>query len=83
VITQVHDVPRRVASLLADPVTRRDVAALRPLPIRQILRQNCVECHSARRLAVTLSMDPREIQNTIERIQNLLVVRCALPQRSG
>jgi hypothetical protein len=32
---------------------------------------------------VTLSMDPREIQNTIERIQNLLVVRCALPQRSG
>jgi uncharacterized membrane protein len=70
VITQVRDVQRRVADLPADLATRRDVAALRPLPIRQILRQNCVECHSARRLAVTLSMEPSEIQRTIERMQS-------------
>jgi uncharacterized membrane protein len=70
VITQVRDVQRRVADLPVDPATRRDVAALRPLPIRQILRENCVECHSARRLAVTLSMEPSEIQHTIERMQS-------------
>src|SRR5262245_25541166 len=69
-ITQVRDVQQRVASLPADLATRRDVAALRPLPIRQILRQNCVECHSARRLAVTLSMEPAQIQSTIERMQS-------------
>jgi hypothetical protein len=69
-ITQVRDVQRRVASLPADPATQRDVAALRPLPVRQILRQNCVECHSARRLGVTLSMEPAEIQATIERMQS-------------
>ena len=39
-ITQVRDLQRRVASLPPDPATRRDVAALRPLPVRQILRQN-------------------------------------------
>lgn len=70
VITQVREVQRSVASLPADLATRRDVAALRPLPVRQILRQNCVECHSARRLSVTLSMEPTEIQRTIERMQN-------------
>src|SRR5215467_12661251 len=69
-IAQVREIQRRVASLPSDLATRRDVAALRPLPIRQILRQNCVECHSARRLAVTLSMEPSEIQGTIERMQN-------------
>jgi hypothetical protein len=69
-ITQVRDVQRRVASLPGDLATRRDVAALRPLPVRQILRQNCVECHSARRLAVTLSMEPADIQRTIERMQS-------------
>jgi uncharacterized membrane protein len=38
--------------------------------VRQILTQNCVACHSARRLAVTLSMEPAEIQQTIERMQS-------------
>jgi cytochrome c553 len=69
-ITQVRDLERRVASLPADLATRRDVAALRPLPVRQILKQNCVECHSARRLSVTLSMEPAEIQRTVERMQS-------------
>jgi hypothetical protein len=69
-ITQVREVQQRIASLPPDPATRRDVAALRPLPIRQILRQNCVECHTARRLASTLSMEPAEIQRTIERMQS-------------
>ncbi|HZN52926.1 MAG TPA: hypothetical protein VFD81_19960 [Methylomirabilota bacterium] len=69
-ITQVRDLQRRVAGLPADLATRRDVAALRPLPVRQILTKNCVACHSARRLAVTLSMEPAQIQATIERMQS-------------
>jgi hypothetical protein len=69
-ITQVREVRQRVASLPPDPATKRDVASLRPLQIRQILRQNCVECHTARRLAATLSMEPADIQRTIERMQS-------------
>jgi hypothetical protein len=69
-VTQMREIQQRVGSLPPDPATRRDVAALRPLPIRQILRQNCVACHTARRLAVTLSMEPAEIQHTIERMQS-------------
>src|SRR5499425_1344392 len=69
-IAQVREIQRRVASLPSDLATRRDVASLRPLPVRQILRQNCVECHTARRLAATLSMDPTEIQRTVERMQS-------------
>lgn len=69
-ITQVRELQRRVASLPPDLARKIDVAMLRPLRIRQILRQNCVECHSARRLGVTVSMEPTEIQRTIERMQN-------------
>ena len=69
-ITQVRDIQRRVAGLSSDLATRGDVAALRPLPVRRILKQNCVECHTARRLASTLSMEPTEIQRTIARMQS-------------
>jgi len=69
-IAQVREVQRRIATLPPDPATKRDVASLRPLPVRQILRQNCVECHTARRLASTLSMEPAEIQRTVERMQS-------------
>ena len=69
-IAQVREVQQRMASLPPDIASKRDVAALRPLQIRQILSQNCVQCHSARRLAVTLSMEPTEIQRTIARMQN-------------
>jgi hypothetical protein len=43
---------------------------LRPLRIRQIITQNCVECHSTRRLGVTVSMEPSEVQRTVERMQS-------------
>jgi hypothetical protein len=69
-ITEVREVQRRVARLPPDLATRRDVAALRPLQIRQILDQNCVQCHTARRLGPTVSMEPAEIQRTVERMQN-------------
>jgi mono/diheme cytochrome c family protein len=69
-ITQVRDVQQRVASLPPDLASKRDVAALRPLQVRQILTQNCVQCHSARRLGTTVSMEPTEIQRTIERMQS-------------
>jgi cytochrome c553 len=69
-ITQVREVQQRVASLPPDLANKRDVASLRPLPIRQILSQNCVQCHSARRLGTTVSMEPTDIQRTIERMQN-------------
>jgi mono/diheme cytochrome c family protein len=69
-ITQVREVQQRVASLPPDLATKRDVASLRPLQVRQILRQNCVACHTARRLGVTVSMEPAEIQGTIERMQS-------------
>jgi hypothetical protein len=68
-ITQVRDVRTRVASLPPDLATRRDVASLRPLQIRQVVMQNCVQCHTARRLATTVSMEPAQIQPTIERMQ--------------
>ena len=43
---------------------------LRPLRVREILTQNCMECHSGRRLGVTVSMEPAEVQRTVERMQN-------------
>ena len=68
-ITQVREVQQRVAVLSPDLASKRDVAALRPLQIRQVVRQSCVECHTARRLGVTVSMEPTEIQRTVERMQ--------------
>src|SRR5262249_18151446 len=43
---------------------------LRPLRVREILKQNYVECHSSRQLGVTVSMGPAEMQRTVERRQN-------------
>jgi hypothetical protein len=70
VVTQVRELQRRVASLPPDLASKHDVAMLRPLRIRQILTQNCVECHTTRRLGVTISMEPAEVQRTVERMQN-------------
>ena len=69
-ITQVREVQQRVASLPPDLATKRDVASLRPLQIRRILAQNCVECHSARRLGAVVALDPADIQGTVERMQS-------------
>jgi hypothetical protein len=69
-ITQVREVQQRVASLPLDVASKRDVAALRPLPVRQIVTRNCVQCHSSRRLGATVSMEPTEIQRTVERMQS-------------
>ena len=69
-ITQLRDVQARVASLPPDLATKRDVASLRPLQVRQVVMQNCVQCHTARRLGTTVSMEPAQIQHTIERMQN-------------
>ena len=69
VITQLRDLKQRVATLPPDLASKRDVAMLRPLRVREILMQNCVECHSNRRLGVTISMEPAEIQRTVERMQ--------------
>ena len=68
-ITQMRDLQQRVASLPPDLASKTDVAMLRPLRIREIVTRNCVECHSARRLGATISMEPAEIQRTIERMQ--------------
>ena len=69
-ITQVREVQQRVASLPLDLASKRDVASLRPLQVRQILTRNCVDCHSARRLGATVSMEPAEILSTVERMQS-------------
>ena len=69
-IMQVRELQHRVASLPPDLASKRDIAALRPLRVREILVRNCVECHSTRRLGVTVSMEPAEIQRTVERMQN-------------
>ena len=69
IITQVRELQQRVASLPPDLASKRDVAMLRPLHVRQILTQNCVECHSTRRLGTTISMEPAEVQRTVERMQ--------------
>lgn len=69
-ITQMREVRQRVASLPPDLASKHDVAMLRPLRIREIITQNCVECHSTRRLGVTVSMEPSEVQRTVERMQN-------------
>ena len=70
IITQVRELQGRVASLPPDLARKHDVAMLRPLRVRQILMQNCVECHSSRRLGVTVSMEPSEVQRTVERMQS-------------
>jgi hypothetical protein len=69
-VTQVRELQQRVASLPPDLAIKRDVAMLRPLRVREIITQNCVECHSSRRLGVTVSMEPSEIQRTVERMQS-------------
>jgi cytochrome c553 len=69
-ITQVREVQVRVASLPPDLASKRDVASLRPLQVRQILTKNCVACHSTRRLGATVSMEPADVLHTIERMQN-------------
>ncbi|HEX6438794.1 MAG TPA: hypothetical protein VF182_16775 [Candidatus Binatia bacterium] len=69
VVTQVREVQQRVASLPPDLAIKRDVAMLRPLRIREIITQNCVECHSSRRLGATVSMEPSDVQRTVERMQ--------------
>jgi hypothetical protein len=69
-VTQVRELQQRVASLPPDLASKTDVAMLRPLRIREIITQNCVECHSTRRLGVTVSMEPAEIQRTVERMQS-------------
>jgi hypothetical protein len=69
-ITQVRDLQQRVATLPPDLATKHDVAMLRPLRIREIITRNCVECHSTRRLGMTVSMEPAEVQRTVERMQN-------------
>jgi len=69
IIVQVRELQQRVASLPPDLASKRDVAMLRPLRIREILTQNCVECHSTRRLGVTVSMEPADIQRTVQRMQ--------------
>src|SRR5262249_8567234 len=69
VIMQVRELQQRVASLPPDLASKRDVAMLRPLRVREILTQNCVECHSSRQLGVTVAMEPAEIQRTFERMQ--------------
>jgi hypothetical protein len=70
IITQVRGLQQRVATLPPDLATKHDVAMLRPLRVRQIITQNCVECHSTRRLGVTVSMEPAEVQRTVERMQS-------------
>jgi mono/diheme cytochrome c family protein len=69
VVTQVRELRERVASLPPDLASKHDVAMLRPLRIREIITQNCVECHSSRRLGTTVSMEPSEVQRTVERMQ--------------
>ena len=69
-VSQVRELQQRVASLPPDLAVKRDVAMLRPLRVREIITQNCIECHSTRRLGVTVSMEPSEVQRTVERMQN-------------
>jgi hypothetical protein len=68
-VTQVRELQQRVASVPPDLASKRDVAMLRPLRVREIIQENCVGCHSARRLGVTVSMEPAEIQRTVARMQ--------------
>lgn len=69
-ITQVRDLQQSVTSLPSDLASKRDVASLRPLQVRQILTKNCVDCHSTRRLGATVSMEPSDILRTVERMQS-------------
>jgi hypothetical protein len=84
-ITQVRELQQRLESLPPDLASKRDVAMLRPLRVREILVQNCVECHSTRRLGTTLTIERMQTHpganiapGDFERIAaSLLVVRCA------
>lgn len=68
-ITQVRDLQQDIANLPPDVASKRDVAMLRPLHVREILMQNCVSCHSSRRLGTTVSMEPSELLRVVERMQ--------------
>ena len=74
-LAQVRELQQRVASLPPDFASKRDVAALRPLRIRQIITQNCVDCHSTRRLGVTVSMEPSSVCDSpgIAKVRNVAV----------
>ena len=67
-------------SLPAALASKNDVAMLRPLRIRQVLMDNCVGCHTTRRLGVDgADRDPAHHRaHELERIAAaLLVLRCA------
>jgi mono/diheme cytochrome c family protein len=68
-ISQVREVQQKVASLPADLATKRDVASLKPLRIRQILTENCVGCHTVRKLGNAASLEPAQLQHTVARMQ--------------
>ena len=67
-ITQVRDLQQDIANLPPDVASKRDVAMLRPLRVREIIFENCVGCHTARRLGVTISMEPAELQRVVQRM---------------
>jgi hypothetical protein len=68
-ITQLRDVQQRLATMPQDIASKRDVAMLRPLHVREILMQNCVSCHSSRRLGTTVSLEPSELMRVVQRMQ--------------
>jgi mono/diheme cytochrome c family protein len=68
-ITQMRDVQQRLATMPQDIASKRDVAMLRPLHVREILMQNCVSCHSSRRLGTTVSLEPSELMRVVQRMQ--------------
>ena len=68
IVMQVRETQQRVASLPTDLAVKRDVAMLRPLRIREIITTGVGKMSSSE--GVTISMEPSEVQRTVERMQN-------------
>jgi mono/diheme cytochrome c family protein len=69
-VMQVRAVRREIAALPAGLAEKRDVAALAPLGVRQVLSRRCVACHTPRALGTTVSMDPADLPALLERMQS-------------
>lgn len=68
VLDQVDRTRDEVGALSTQLVTKQDLAMFRPLRVREILETRCTRCHTARRFAETMAMEPSEIHVTVARM---------------
>jgi len=71
-IQQVREARSEFAEVRGELATRRDVAMLHPVRVRETLERRCTSCHTDRRFAKALELGPRELEATVLRMNSHL-----------